>query len=375
MPKKTATTVTRKLPTLGLRAAVAAPATWNDETLTVTAVLATNAPVRMYDWDNGQAYDEILDVDALTPEQLAAFEGAPVLDSHDRWTTKSIVGRVETPRVEDGPTEGIRALVSEIRFSPTETDLIAKVKAGFVRAMSLGYGRLGAVAEEREGDVVLVRTQFDPAEVSAVAVPADRGAGIRGAERSASTITLTTKGKRSMDAEKIKAAMKAFTDAIDAALEDDSTTEDDAAKEEAARAAAAAATRSAPAPVQPQAPAAPQTPAAPAAGVRSEADQRAIAGYRAIAATRGKTDEFDTFANGGSAVPFLRSLAEGYVAGNPVEIDGTGTTVTAPAENTGRRGKGAFITHAEAVAGKRASSDADMAAAIGAAIAGVLGKK
>lgn len=170
-------TKTVDLPVMHARAAFE-PSTFNEEARTVELVWTTGASVRRSSWLDGDYMEELSTEPAhVRLERLNA--GAPLLDSHNRYSLRSIVGVVERAWMESG--EG-RAIV---RFSDRDdvADIVADVKSGVIRNISVGYRiHKYEVDEVDESDSKLPTYRaidWEPMEVSLVSIPADAGAQIR----------------------------------------------------------------------------------------------------------------------------------------------------------------------------------------------------
>lgn len=151
---------------------------------TVEVVFATETPVRrrrFEGWDKVVDFDEILTISRAAIDMVRLNSGAPVLDSHSRYSTQSQIGVVEKAWV-DG--QEARAL---IRFPKEGIDaaadrLFALIADGIVCNVSCGYSlqRIKIVEPEKRGDVQKVIAQrWAPFEISFVTVPADPAAGVR----------------------------------------------------------------------------------------------------------------------------------------------------------------------------------------------------
>jgi Caudovirus prohead serine protease len=162
-------------PTLILREAAAKPNSWNADTRTIAAVIASNAPVARRDATGD--YLEILDPQGA---DLSGLIGASVLDGHNNAGVRSVIGTVE-----DAAVEGTE-IVARLRMSsrPELIDVVRDIAEGVIRHLSVGY----SVSEWRDGSQDGKRTRtavkWMPREVSFVAVPADRNAHTRGSNMS-----------------------------------------------------------------------------------------------------------------------------------------------------------------------------------------------
>jgi hypothetical protein len=155
-----------------------APATWNQETRTVELSWGRGVEVERIDWRTEQRYTERLTMEPAAVDLTRLNAGAPLLDSHGRWSLDDVIGTVERAWIENG--EG-RAVV---RFSAREDvrGILRDVQDGILRNVSVGY----AVDEWREtrdekGRLVRTAVRWTPHEISLVPVPADASAQVRAA--------------------------------------------------------------------------------------------------------------------------------------------------------------------------------------------------
>lgn len=163
-------------------------ASFDAEARTVEVVWTTGAAVRRrrYDWQSGKFvdYDEVLEVSSKAIDMTRLNAGAPALDSHDAWSTKSQVGVVEKAWIAG--SEG-RAL---IRFPKAGVDenadrIAAMVGEKIIRNVSVGYStdRVRIEPPKKDGDVEKrVVEKWTPYEISFVTMGADPGAQTRGAD-------------------------------------------------------------------------------------------------------------------------------------------------------------------------------------------------
>jgi hypothetical protein len=170
------------LPVIG-RAASVRPDSINAEARTVEIVWTTGATVqrrRWEGWDEIREYDEEL---IVTPQAVRLERmngGAPFLDSHDGWSLRSVLGAVEpgSVRIEGGQGTATIRLTS----APDAADTVHRILEKTVRHVSVGYRVHRYEITKREGQRELWRAvDWEPMEVSAVAMPADPGAHIRAA--------------------------------------------------------------------------------------------------------------------------------------------------------------------------------------------------
>jgi phage major head subunit gpT-like protein len=158
------------------RQATFTPSTFDASKRTVEVVWSTGAPVLRYDWDG--PFTEVL---SLAPEavDLSELRGAPVLNSHDRFEVRQILGVVENPAVNG--QQGTATL----RFSE-RTDvqpIMRDVADGIVSRVSVGYSvSRWSTEKDGNGNRTKTATRWRPAEISFTAIGADRGAHTRQAD-------------------------------------------------------------------------------------------------------------------------------------------------------------------------------------------------
>jgi hypothetical protein len=157
-----------------------APATYDAEAGTVEVVWSTGAAVKRFDYWTERYYMEELDLRGADIARLQ--QGGPVLMDH-YGSIMALVGSVVPDSVR---VEGTRG-TARIRFDRTSEEgqkVEAKVAAGHLRHVSIGY-RVGTWEKVRAEtpdklDRYIARA-WEPFEISFVPVPADAGAGTRGA--------------------------------------------------------------------------------------------------------------------------------------------------------------------------------------------------
>lgn len=175
---------------------------------TVDVVWTTGAKVLRSSWLDGPFYEELsLDPSAVRMGRLN--NGAPFLADHDGSSVAKTLGVVESARLEGG--KGI----ATVRFAKAEDDPVAdqifrKIADGIIQNVSVGY-RTYKLEKVSGGSTELPTfraTDWEPHELSAVAIGADDGAGFRSAV-STNTCEVLTSGEprteqRAMDAEELK---------------------------------------------------------------------------------------------------------------------------------------------------------------------------
>lgn len=157
------------------------PSTVDDDTRTIELTWTTGATVRRRRFFSDD-FDEqlILDDGAVRMARLNGG-GANLLDSHYSYELSAVLGVVERAWFEgEGKKREGRALV---RFSDrADVEPIWRdVKAGIIRNVSVGYAiHATEVIERKDNKIPLMRvTDWEPMELSMVAIPADAGAHVR----------------------------------------------------------------------------------------------------------------------------------------------------------------------------------------------------
>lgn len=168
---------------LSLRAA-----TVDEDRRTVEAVLSSETPVEMYDWQRQELIDEILLTTGVTlPQQI------PLLHNHDRFSLDDVLGSVRDMRADPAMQPG--GLVGLLHFAAD--DEIAerawrKVRQGHLTDVSVGY-RVTQAVEIEPGQTaqvgnrqftagrrrLRVATRWVLREASVVPIGADRLAKMR----------------------------------------------------------------------------------------------------------------------------------------------------------------------------------------------------
>jgi len=153
----------------------------------IEAVLSTEQPVRMWDWDKWESIDEILLASGRT-----LSETVPLLDSHRTETINRVLGHVENVRTEDGDTVGV------MLFDGSDPDAVKafnKYRGNHASDVSVGYV-VSAFMEVKPGETVTVEGRTFTAgarrlriatawvlnELSCVAKGADSKAKVRSAD-------------------------------------------------------------------------------------------------------------------------------------------------------------------------------------------------
>ncbi len=170
-------TITKRLLEAGNRKFEITPtkSTIDIEKRTVGLVWATGAKGLRSGWD-GQFYEELsMDPKHIRLDRLKS--GAPLLDSHRGDSLDSVIGTVQSVSVFNG--EG-RAVV---RFAqdPKSEAIFQKIQDGILKGVSVGYRTHKMEDVSKSGDKIRTfrATDWEPYELSIVAIPFDKDAQIR----------------------------------------------------------------------------------------------------------------------------------------------------------------------------------------------------
>ncbi len=155
----------------------------DDASRTFEVLWTTGAQVRRYSWARDEEFDEELVVspNAMRLDRLNA--GAPFLNSHASQRLTDILGVVENGsiRIEGGSGFARIRLSERDEVEPIWRD----IKSGIIRNVSVGYRvhrfeRVAKADRTDGGQRALYRAvDWEPLEISAVAIGADPGAGMR----------------------------------------------------------------------------------------------------------------------------------------------------------------------------------------------------
>jgi hypothetical protein len=151
----------------------------DEKTRVIDLVWSTGAGVARFDWWTGERYIEELAMDPKSIRMERMKGGAPLLAAHNQWDLDAVIGVIETAEVVGG--EG-RA---QVRFAEDEESdkIFRKVQQKILRNVSVGYivHRYQKTDGENGAPPVWRAIDWEPCEVSFVAVPADAGAQVRSA--------------------------------------------------------------------------------------------------------------------------------------------------------------------------------------------------
>jgi phage head maturation protease len=161
-----------------IRAAEVRPSSYLEADNSVEIVWSTGAAGMRFDWYDGEYYVEELSMEpsAVRLDRLNA--GACLLDSHRDHTLAAVLGSVVpgTARIENG--QGLARIA--LAKTPDVADTNQKIIDGHIRSVSVGYSVHTYLRTETEGEKPhLLATDWEPVELSMVAVPFDAGAQVR----------------------------------------------------------------------------------------------------------------------------------------------------------------------------------------------------
>lgn len=157
--------------------------TFDEGSNTIEVLWTAGAVVRRIDWFDGP-YDEelVVDDDSVRLDRLNA--GAPFLDSHDSFELRSVIGSVVPGSAKLRNGQGFARV--QLTRRPEAQGTIQDIREGVIRNISCGYWTHAAERLERDGQPPLLRViDWEPLEISAVAIPADAAAHIRSERRDA----------------------------------------------------------------------------------------------------------------------------------------------------------------------------------------------
>jgi len=172
-------TITRR--DLPLETRLAPIGSYSEKSRTVDLVWSAGGMVKRYDWERGQYYMEKLSLDPAHVRMGRMESGAPLLNSHSRWSIEDVLGVVESASFANGEAR------ASVRFSQRAdvAPILQDVKDGIVRNVSVGYAihRIEQLPPDAtsEGLQVYRAIDWEPMEVSLVPIGADPAAGVRGA--------------------------------------------------------------------------------------------------------------------------------------------------------------------------------------------------
>lgn len=179
-----------------VRTASFAPASVSDEQRTVDVVFSTGAQVKRYDWWRDESFLEELSLEPGAVRLDRLNSGAPFLSDHYGSIDNAIGVVVRgSARVQDG------VATATIRFAKAGLDeradrTFAKIKDGILTSVSVGYRthKVERITAKEKGQPDVVRaTDWEPYEISVVAMPADAKAQFRTAGIAENEVEIITR--------------------------------------------------------------------------------------------------------------------------------------------------------------------------------------
>lgn len=144
---------------------------------TADIIWTTGATARRFSWADGEIDEElIVDPGAVRMDRLN--NGAPFLNSHNSYELEAILGVVVdgSARIENGLGAATIRFSQRDDVEPIWRDIVGRI----IRNVSVGYRVHSYEIEKRDGQRPLYRAvDWEPFEISAVAIGADAGAQIR----------------------------------------------------------------------------------------------------------------------------------------------------------------------------------------------------
>lgn len=174
------TVQTREVGRLWTRADIV-PESMDEENRTVEVVWTTGARVKRYSWFDGPWYEELSTDPAHVRMGRLQSGRAPVLLQHNARDPNAHQGVVDSATITKG--EG-RAKLRFLKGDPDADRTWNKIRQRVLASVSVGYDthKMEKV-EETNGVPVMRATDWEPFEISPVAIPADADAHVRSEER------------------------------------------------------------------------------------------------------------------------------------------------------------------------------------------------
>ena len=168
---------------LSIRLANDAPASIDLESRSVEVVVATEEPVEVFDYNRWEVVPEVL---LMSGVRMPASRQIPLLDSHNRRDTTSVLGSIRDLKVKGSELIG-RAYFSEVDEAKGPW---TKIREGHITDISVGYRTVGEPVWIPEGESaevagrtftgpVSVVTKWRSKEGSVVPIGADEMATVR----------------------------------------------------------------------------------------------------------------------------------------------------------------------------------------------------
>ncbi|HLE18670.1 MAG TPA: prohead protease/major capsid protein fusion protein [Syntrophales bacterium] len=158
------------------------PSTLNPDNRSVEVIGATENPCPVYDWARSEIVNEVL---LMSGCQLSEKGQIPLLDTHSRWDTSSVIGSFREMRIENDKLIG-RAFFSKAQEAEAP---FLKVSEGHLTDFSAGYrviesryipaGEEQNIAGRMFKGPVKITTKWAVKEMSVCPIGADEAATVR----------------------------------------------------------------------------------------------------------------------------------------------------------------------------------------------------
>lgn len=148
---------------------------------TIDVIFATEEPVITYHWDLGDHYQVLECTNAAIRSARLDSGAVPFLDSHNKYTTDNVLGRVISWKIENSVCRATIKLATRDEVKGKVQD----IKEGILRNVSVYAKPFGAMAMPKlEGQTLPTYriTDWEPQEISLVTVNADYRSIVRSAD-------------------------------------------------------------------------------------------------------------------------------------------------------------------------------------------------
>ncbi|RWN35800.1 MAG: hypothetical protein EOR95_12420 [Mesorhizobium sp.] len=153
-------------------------ASFDEPSNTIEVIWTAGATVRRRSWVDGP-FDEELVVGDKTVRLDRLNLGAPFLNSHNDYDLRSVLGSVMPGTAVLKGGKGYASI--QLTRREDAAGIVQDIRDGVIRNISVGYKIHAIEKTERKNQVPLFRIMdWEPLEISAVAIPFDPAAQVRG---------------------------------------------------------------------------------------------------------------------------------------------------------------------------------------------------